>query len=660
MTCETRIKSEYIAEIKNSAKNQAKKRNIEVSTVISSGNLVITFFGRESESYGAAMAIKYSLKKAYNVEIGLPTNNQDRSKSLYIGIKKDNIQQVVNIVNTNKVNTFSIPEKTKQVEQPTIETKPNRIQKEIKNKPGVQLDLFDTEIKKEMFQSDKEYFNALLKQKLFNFVKGLGIEINENADDILNKLNLKSGNPLSAFDTLQKYLALSSNITKKDLLLQNANIIYTFLGKKSVLGIELWKNISQWSKYNEFYNYYNKQNIQENENISEEIEYSNENFNVFAHKQAIIHFIAGALDYGIKNNYTGEKRDNPDLDKSYFENLGYKNKYEQNWLKAFFNKIWNFINENILNNKAIKIYNEQELKNLVLDIVDDVFKNDYKKFIRSYYTNKEGKIVDTQGNEFEQKFYEETLNKDPFAKSIIQKLFSNPFMNYKLSGSQVLRKYGVVLRALNEDLHDIDGVIPLETFRKENNSLEFYNWIQEEGLDLMKKRNHKQFLKKIIPFLEDQSWYKNIKTVFPSWKIQTAFIGKDHKKGESITITGYIEHPTEKEIDPDTNLEIPKRYILDFFLRTDEGNYPEIFDNYWKDWKQIFEAKINMGRAKDLNDLIYFKPFIEDKYKFTNKGFRYFTFAEMSKTQTTDNFNQEDTQIINNLINKGEIKTKCN
>ena len=483
----------------------------------------------------------------------------------------------------------------------------------------------------------KEEFNALLKSKLFEFIKGLGVEINENADDILNNLNLNTGNALSAFDTLQKYLALGSNISKKDLLLQNANIIYTFLGKKSLLAIELWKNIPQWSKYNEIYSYYDKYKTQEDADLSEEIEYTQENFNVFAHKQAIIHFIAGALDYGIKNNYTGEKRDNPDLDKSYFENLGYKDKYEQNWLKALFNKIWNFINETILNNPAVREYNEAELKDLVLDIVDDVFKNDYKKFIRSYYTNEQGQVIDSKGNEFEQKFYEETLNKDPFAKKIIEQLFSDPFMNYKLSGSQVLRKYGAVLRAVDEDLHDIDGVIPLDTFKKEANSRQFYNWIQTRGLFLMQNRNTKTFIKEITPLLEDQSWYKNLKRKFPTWKLENTFIGRDHKKGESVTITGYIEHPTDTEIDKDTGLVRPKRYVLDFFLRTVEGNYPEIFDNYWKDWKQIFEAKLNMGRAKDLNDLIYFKPFIQDKYKFTNKGFRYFTFAELPKKNKESN-----------------------
>ena len=131
--------------------------------------------------------------------------------------------------------------------------------------------------------------------------------------------------------------------------------------------------------------------------------------------------------------------------------------------------------------------------------------------------------------------------------------------------------------------------------------------------------------------------------MYPSFTLENTFIGKDHKNAESLTITGYVEHPTEMEVvDADANWKAPgrkdagemrpKRYILDFFLRTSKGNYLEIFDNYYKDWKQIFEAKLQMGRAKDLNDLIYFEAFKDDINKFTNVGFRYFTFAEPNVT----------------------------
>jgi hypothetical protein len=498
--------------------------------------------------------------------------------------------------------------------------------------------------------SDKiqDKFNTKLKEGLIGFIKGLNIEVVENADDILDNLNLNYGKPTAAFDTLQKYLALKSNITNKDLALQSASIIYTFMGKKSKLSLEIWKNIDKWSKYQEVYDKY--ANV--HEVVSEDIEFYNEKFNPFAHRQAIIHMIAEALQIGIDNKFIGEKRNNPDVDKTFFENLGFKNKYEQDFAKNIFNRIWNWVNEKIFGSAINTNMKEEELKDLILDIVDDVYKGEYSKFIRSYKEVEPGVFKNLKGEDLEQKFYQKTLDQDPFANEVIQSLFNNPFVDYKLSGSQVIRKYGRLIRAVSEDLHDIDGVITLNQFNSEANAPKFLRWLETRGLELMRKRKQKQFTKEIIPFLEQQSWYQNIKNMYPTWTLESTFIGKDHKNAESVTISGYIEHPTEMETLEDGTIQ-PKRYILDFFLRTKEGRYPEIFDNYWKDWKQIFEAKVNMGRAKDLNDLIYFQPFVKDKYKFTNKGFRYFTFPDnMSAAEVAEyEVNNKEFAIFGNQLN---------
>jgi len=514
-------------------------------------------------------------------------------------------------------------------------------------------------------------FNNKVKQAMLSFLEGLNITVESDLKEIIPSDRRtrvdERGNiitredPIAAFDILQKFLALKENISDKTLSMQTANIIYSFLGKKSKLGIELWKGINNWSRYQELYDKYKTKRVRVEEEVVEQplqygeaslaedkikelYEYDPNRFNAWAHKQVIIEFISDMILVGIDNNYAGQKRTNPDLSKEYFESLGYADKYAENWMRRMLNQIWNWINEKILNNRAITIYKEAQLRDTIMDIVDDVYKKNYTKFIRSYYEDPTtGKFFSNKGEEFEQKFYNQSLNRDPFAKEIVEKLFNSPF-EYFLSGSLVLRRYGRVVRAISEDLHDIDGVISLEQFKSEKNAEKFLNWIQERGLPLSKERsrkNSKQFKKEIMPYLEGQSWYKNLKELYPSWTFENAFIGRDHKKGESITITGYVEHPTETEIDENTGEERAKRYILDFFLRTDEGNYPEVFDQYFKDWKQIFEAKINMGRGKDLNDLIYFQPFVEDKYKFTNKGFRYFTFAD---------------DAITNLPDKSEIK----
>jgi len=467
-------------------------------------------------------------------------------------------------------------------------------------------------------------FNSTLQNRLVEFIEGLNIEVAIDPE-VLKTFTVKGQNPRTAFDLLQKYLALPSDVTDKEVSLQTANIIYQFLGKKSILQTNLRASIENWSKYDEVYKKYKTKGVSHS----------------FAKKQATLQFLAEIIELGATQNFNVESIENIDVDKNYFSRLGYKNPYEINAFKRLLNIVWNWINEHILRNKVNFILKEQELKNLAMDIVNDVYQKDYKKFIRKY-ADVDGKIIDlSTGEELEQKYYEETLNKDPFAKSIILSFFNNPFMDYKLSGSQVVRKYGKLLRALSEDLHDIDGIITLEQMRKEGNYLEMINWIDQRGLKLSNSNRTKTFKRELTKFLEEQSWYKNLKSLYPEWELKEAFIGRDHKDGESITITGIIPHPTE--IDPETGKK--KEYIIDFFVRTKEGSYPEIFDNYWKDWKQIFEAKVNMGRAKDINDLIYFEPFRKDKYKFTNRGFRYFT-MESEQRKDSNLIEEEVTEVF--------------
>lgn len=556
-------------------------------------------------------------------------------------------------------------------------------------------------------------FSKKMRSAMMSFMEGLNIKIDEIDGELVtikrrtyvdaNGVTKVKEDPLAAFDLLQKYLAIKENISDKDLAMHTANVIVSFLGKKSKLGIELWKGIDSWPKYKKVYDKYNNRKKSLEETSKEEIDYLAEQegeeyistpylenqqakdlidkaykydparFNPYAHKQAIIEFVAEMLVVGLDNGYFGNKKQNPDISKEYFESIGYKDKYAQEWYKKLWNRFLNWLQEHILRNKAITIYKEAELRNTVLDIVDDVYKKNYSKFIRSYYQNENSKFFNNKNEEYEQKFYKTSLQRDSYAKYIVDTLFNSPF-EYKLSGSLVLRKYGRVLRSFNEELHDIDGIITLEQFRSEKNHEEFLKWIQDRGLALSQKRtkkNSERFVKEMMPFLEGQSWYKNLKEQFPTWNFEVAFIGKDHKKGESITISGYVEHPTETVLvenadgsgaanffkATDNGKVMPKRYVLDFFLRTDEGKYPLVFDNYYLDWKQIFEAKINMGRGKDLTDLVYFVPFFEDKYKFTNKGFRYFTFADNAFTNIPED---ESLKIDETKIKNERAKEAAN
>lgn len=518
---------------------------------------------------------------------------------------------------------------------------------------------YDDQLKKESIQGVEtknvnKNFNQEFQDKLLGFLKGLNITTEFNADALLKSLDFKS-QPLAAFDQLQKFLAFSSG---NENLLPNqvANIMYSFLGKKSSLSKALWLNIKEWESYQLYYDKYVSDidiNAQESEEFVDEFEeeINAPNFNPFAHKMVIVKFLEESLINVQKGDVAAKKRINEDIDVDFFKKRGRMNIYEGNVLQRLFAKLFNLF-KTLVSGPIFEKYNPQDLIDLGLDVAEDVLKNDYKKFIRGI-TEKDGVLYTDSGKQLELKDYEETLQKDDFAKSIIDKLVKAPYIKFKLSGSLTLRKFGKLFRDIFEDVHDIDGVITLETFSEDPLAFKFKTWVQTKGLDLINAKKNKQFFNEVAPKIQQLNWYKNLKQIYPDFVLTNAFIGKDHKKGESITISGYVNHPTEKVIDETTGKEIPKKYVLDFFLRIDEGNYPEIFDNYWKDWKQIFEAKLKMGRSKDLTDLIYFDPFINDKFKFTNKGYRYFNFVNNnleSQTQTAnENVLSEFDMNLNNL-----------
>tara|TARA_R110002050_G_scaffold73244_2_gene157620 strand:+ start:1444 stop:7116 length:5673 start_codon:yes stop_codon:yes gene_type:complete len=498
----------------------------------------------------------------------------------------------------------------------------------------------------------KEVLDDKVREKLLKILKGLNVTVAQDADYLLDKSNFPDA--MSAFDVLQKFMAIRKNINNRDLSLQTANVLYTFMGRKSKLSLSLWKDIDKWEGYQEVYDKFNKNktDFAGVENITENEVNADTSKNSFAHRQAIVNFIANQLENAIDNDgfTVNQKTENVDIDATYFQKRGFKNdKYEKNPFKKLMYNLWNWINEKILKNKKFDDVSIEQLTTDTMEIVNDVYKDDFSKFFRKYNKNSDGKITTRDGVPFEQKNYDETWKKDPFAYSVFEKLSQNPFINFKLSGSQVLRKYGTLYRSEAEDLHDIDGVIPLETFEKDPNAQQFYFWLKSRGLAI--NNDNTKFKKEIEPRLKQLNWYQNVLNTLPGFKLDVAFIGKDHKNAESVTITGHVLHPTNK----DENGE-PAKVVLDFFLRTIEGNYLEIFDNYFKDWKQIFEAKLAMGRAKDLNDLLFFVPFKTDINKFTNKGFRYFTFSENGPKESKKNVGDLLETLVDN--NKESIFDK--
>ena len=492
---------------------------------------------------------------------------------------------------------------------------------------------------------------------LLDFVRALNIKV-ESGNVAEAVLNREKGNPLAGFDLLQKYLAIrdgAEEIVPK----QVANIMLSFLGKKSELYNNLWFNIKSWSKYKDLYRSYRLkledttevEDIFTKENLDKDSDlpaylvdmYADRTFNFTAHKQVIIDFIAEGLTdfYGRDlTTFVRSERGNGDVDKEYFQKRGFKyNPYDKQ--SSALKKLWYKIHDfflSLFRNKFDKL-SQQDLEDRLLDLVDDIYKGNYNIFTRGVERVGDSLLVPDKNNlgafkQLEIKKYNQTLSKDAEAKSIIDFMLNDPNMGYKLSGSMVLRYYGTVYRAIDEDIHDIDGVIELGTVQKEENYSEFYGWLHHKGIFI---KDQNEFTAKVKEFIEDQNWYKSFTKKYPTFEMTNSFIGKDHKANqETVTVQGVIpilDDASKKQYDDKGNIVA---YTFDFFVRTAEGNYPEIFDNYFKDWKQIFEAKVKMGRSKDIVDLIYYDPFIDNAFKFTNAGYRYFSFADGTTSFNTD------------------------
>ena len=154
-------------------------------------------------------------------------------------------------------------------------------------------------------------------------------------------------------------------------------------------------------------------------------------------------------------------------------------------------------------NKFDKL-SQQDLEDRLLDLVDDIYKGNYNIFTRGVERVGDSLLVPDKNNlgafkQLEIKKYNQTLSKDAEAKSIIDFMLNDPNMGYKLSGSMVLRYYGTVYRAIDEDIHYIDGFIELGTVQKEENYSEFYGWLHHKGIFI---KDQNEFTAKVKEFIE--------------------------------------------------------------------------------------------------------------------------------------------------------------
>ena len=498
--------------------------------------------------------------------------------------------------------------------------------------------------------------NTKLEKTLIRFLNSLNIDVKVD-DKALNKILRskkwsdlhpdKTAKLFGAVDLLEKLIVVSNNRQYQTLPKTAAYMIWELLGRKNVIRRQIFYSIQQWEKFDELYELYAPEDIKERK-LNPEWMNKNKNDRYYltsVKEQIIIDYLAELLQtYGDPTGLA--TKESADLNIEYFRKRKYPSMKEsekitklEDLYKGFLNKIFG----------DFKTLNPSQLQTALLDIVEDVYSNETKKFLQREDRKVNPKDM-TESISKAGTFFTKEKSSGLFMENYEQIWKNNPdqseIWNYleslgiKLSGSIVLREYGDVYRSGKESLHDIDMVVPLDIIKNDPLYSVLLQTVQRgarEGYfkQAFNKRNTDFVVASILPILNQMSWLKAINNKFAvgntingknieSFELAInensgsfqAFVGREHKKGESITLTYHLK--LEGKDEPIT---------LDFFVRSQEGKYPERFDESWKDVKQILEAKINMGRSKDLVDLILFKPRkgMGKRYSFQNAGYRMFT-----------------------------------
>ena len=449
----------------------------------------------------------------------------------------------------------------------------------------------------------------LNQQLIDGFLKDFNITTSE-----YNNLKEDIGiDALTASDLIAKSIAYKKG---ESILPEVAYFAYSILGKQNnKLRSELRYLVNNWEKYKERFDYHSKQ-VKSREGF---IEDSNEWKNKI--RDLVI------LDF------LQEK-----MGQYYLNPTGFEKSLDTKWTREDFslwNKIVQFF-EDILSNFSDKYKNsDKKLSDIGLAIADEILNNNYEYF---NYELKDDQI---------QKYYNRTIDSDPFAKELVQ--FGQNELGIVLTGSLALRRAGTVYRTEEETLHDIDWVVPFEL----NSS--------EENKNVLEKIKGYQGIDKTVSAVAAQdevknfNWFKKFQDRYPNFKIINSFYGAEHQAYESLTTQGVIDGEFyeedgyhEEEIsyykkDPETKKPIKVKeiakvkhkkgdwikdtgYVIDFFIRL--APYQEEHENYFKLWKEIMIAKIKMGRDKDFTDWKAFVPYLKskDSFNFNYEGFRHINY----------------------------------
>lgn len=457
-----------------------------------------------------------------------------------------------------------------------------------------------------------EYYMESLDEKLINgFLRDFNIDVTEY-EDLKENLGFDS---YTAADLIAKAIVYEKG---QSITPEVAYFAYSMLGRQNnKIRSELRYLIGKWDKFADR----------------------------FEHHKKIIQNKYGYIKE--KGDWLQKVRDNVILDflkesieEQYYNPQKFEKSLDTKWTKEDFT-LWNKILkaiEDFLSNFSSKFKkNEGSLKEIGRAIADEVLNRNYEYY---NYNLKEDQII---------KYYKETIESDVFAKQLVE---FGQSIGMILTGSLALRRAGEVYRTVNETLHDIDWVVPFKIL--EDNILnQIYN-ITQKGTD-------KSAAAKLTnPLVEQMDFYKKFVEKYPNYKIINSFYGNEHDNFESLTIQGVVNgdfyesngnHTEEikyysKDLETKKPVQLKKTikvrhkkgdwikdsgYVIDFFIRLQPKQ--EEHENYFKLWKEIMIAKLQMGRDKDFIDWKAFIPYLKskDSYNFNYEGYRHFNYESNSQ-----------------------------
>ena len=480
---------------------------------------------------------------------------------------------------------------------------------------------------------DENYFPSIetnklkdLEQELVNgFLKDFNITTQEY-ESLKNDLNIDG---YAASDIIEKFIAYEKG---ESIIPEVAYFAYVMLGKKNnKIKSNLKYLINKWDKYQERFNY---------------------------HKE-IINYYEGYVGDGKK--WKNKIRDLVILDflqeniiDHYLNPQEFKKNLDTSWTREDFPKWYDVVGQiekflSIVKN-MFSIKSKQRLKEIGAGIAQEIISRNYDYYD---YNLSKGQV---------QKYYNDTLNSDPFAKKIIE---TGLDLGLWATGSIVVRKEGSLFRTEEESLHDIDWTVEYKLQNKE---------VNRGILNQLKSINEKT--KKYLPFVltpvdqrdlikgasnkaeslvQELDWYKDFVKKYPSFKIFNSFYdSKSENIFEKLTVQGVIDGEFydsdgyhEEEItylkkDPVTKRPFKVKetvvkkhekgeyvkgtgYTIDFFVYLEANKDRAV--NLFQVWQDIFVAKIHMGREKDFIDWKMFIPFIKSKDMFKYEGYRHINYT---------------------------------